>query len=144
LDKEAEDVYQTTDITMMTTKNYLVVPFLETTIQVNFKRGFTSIYTGLYELAKQYGFFTDETTQSVIVPSYDSKKKIKLKDLMYSEKSKEIWDTFIKDLDEKQTKDIQYSSFVDQDFTETSEDENINVLDINGNKKQEKSPIQMI
>jgi hypothetical protein len=62
---------------------------------------------------------------------------------MCSTESYKIWDGFIKDLNQAQKKDIQYSSFVDKNFTETFDDE-IGSATETGNKTQEKSPIQMI
>ena len=113
VDKEAEDVYQKTKLKFFTIKNGAIVPFLETEVELDFKKGFVSPYTGLLSLAIKYGFVKEVTSQSVIIPSYEKGKKVKNKNLMYSDKSDEIWKTFIKELDEKQSKEIQYSSFLD-------------------------------
>ena len=122
-DKESGHIYKTTSLNFMTTKNYLVVPFLETEIEIDFSKGFVSPYCGLLDLAKKYGYIKEFSSQSVIVPSYDAKAKIKNAEILYSEKSKEIWDTFIKDLNEKQKKDIEYSSFTEQTYSSSEGDE---------------------
>jgi RecA/RadA recombinase len=119
-EKESGIAYTGTKLKVLCIKNNIVVPFLETEIEIDFRGGFVSKYSGLLELAIKYEFIKDEGMKRYIVPSY-SADKMKESKLMNGPDADKIWDTFIKELNEKQKHDLQYSSFADIDHTEKEE-----------------------
>jgi len=119
-DKENGIVYAGTRLNFLCIKNNLIVPFLEAAVEIDFRAGFVSKYSGLLELAIKYGFIKDEGSKRYIVPSYN-KDKIREGKLMSGPDADKIWGTFIKELNEKQKHDLQYSSFGDVEEREVKD-----------------------
>lgn len=103
-DKKEEEFYGGTNLRFFTTKNRLARPFIETSIFIDFKKGFTSKYEGLVEASKKLGFLVQEGAY-YICPSFDGKKRY-LKEIL---KRDDIWDTFLEDFNVKSQEDLQYS-----------------------------------
>ena len=112
-ERKEDDVYLSNKLKFMTIKNFTVVPFVETEIELDFRKGFTSKYSGLIPVAIKLGFIEDCGRNRYIVKSWDKTKKIKEIDLLSTNKTDEIWETFIKEFNVKQQEEIQYSSFLD-------------------------------
>ena len=124
IDKKDSTKYLGNTLTFLSTKNFLVQPYHSCAIDINFKEGFRSKYTGLLDLAIQYGFVEQTTVQSYTVPSWRP-EKFKCSRI-WGEESDEIWGTFIDDLNEAQKKEIEYGSIKPEDVfdTETFEENN--------------------
>ena len=98
-----ESFYKGSWLSFFTVKNRIVKPFYDAKVYVDFSKGLAK-YEGLFDLAVKYGCITVPSKGWYEVPSYKPGEKMRR-----SEISKpEIWESFIKDLNEKARKDICY------------------------------------
>lgn len=105
--KDKDAFYSGTNLNFFTVKNRICRPSLETRIYLDFKKGFTNLYDGLFDEAVRYGFITSPAQGYFCVPSWsDPEKKWRRAQL---EANKEVWDTFIKEFDKKSQEDLKYS-----------------------------------
>jgi RecA/RadA recombinase len=105
-EKEADGYYSGTNLRFFTVKNRLCRPSLEAEIYLDFKKGFVNKYDGLFDEAVRYGFIQCPSQGYFTVPSYDPDKKYRRSQI---ENNEEIWQTFIKDFDERSMQDLKYS-----------------------------------
>ena len=103
-DSKEEEFYAGSHLKFFTIKNRLARPFIESTLYIDFKRGFTNQYEGLVEACLNYGFLIQQGAYYT-VPSFDDKKRY-LKEIL---KRDDIWDTFLEDFNVKSIEDLQYS-----------------------------------
>jgi len=85
-------------------KNRVGIPYFEAEMFIDFIHGIAK-YDGLIEAAESMGYI-EKVRGGYLVPSY-SDKRVSFKDLVSKD---EIWDTFIKDFDEKSKKQLTYSN----------------------------------
>lgn len=109
--KNADNYYEASTITMFTVKNREVTPYLTTKVHVSFTEGFNLYpYLSLFDSAVELGFITQVSTQSYNIPSWDDpEKKFRKKDLIGGSKADAIWSRFINEYDKKACAKIQYS-----------------------------------
>lgn len=98
-----ESFYKGSWLSFFTVKNRIVKPFFDAKVYVDFSKGLSK-YGGLFDLAVKYGCILKPSRGWYEVPSYKPGEKMRR-----SEMSKpEIWESFIKELNEKAKKDICY------------------------------------
>lgn len=109
--KNADNYYEASTITMFTVKNREVTPYLTTKVHVSFTEGFNLYpYLSLFDSAVELGFITQVSTQSYNIPSWDDpEKKFRKNDLIGGSKADAIWSRFINEYDKKACAKIQYS-----------------------------------
>lgn len=123
---EGNSYFRGNMIKYFTTKNRLVKLGYEAEMFVDLNYGISK-YDGLIEDAKRYGYITGPANKRYIVKSYSPEEKLTLEDLLTRD---EIWDTFIKEFNEKSEADMQYGSgdgqrvFIEED--EEDEDGDFN------------------
>ena len=106
-DKDGDAFHSGTNLNFFTVKNRCCRPSLETRIYLDFKRGFTNKYDGLFDEAVRYGFIECPSQGYFTVPSWsDPEKKWRRAQL---EANDEVWSTFIDDFDKKSMDDLKYS-----------------------------------
>lgn len=105
-------VYRGNKLKFMAIKNFIVIPFVESEVELDFKNGFTSKYTGLIEVALKYGFITQPSKGWYSVPTFEDGKKIREAALLYDgAETDKIWATFIDKLNDVQRNDMQFGNF---------------------------------
>lgn len=102
---EGESYFKGNMIKYFTTKNRLVKLGYEAEMFVDLNYGISK-YDGLIEDAKRYGYITGPAKGRYMVPSY-SDKSVTRSELLNDDK---IWDSFIKEFNEKSERDMQYGS----------------------------------
>lgn len=106
-DKDGDAFHSGTNLNFFTVKNRCCRPSLETRIYLDFKKGFTNKYDGLFDEALRYGFIECPSQGYFTVPSWsDPEKKWRRAQL---EANDEVWATFIEDFDKKSMEDLKYS-----------------------------------
>jgi RecA/RadA recombinase len=106
-DKEGDAFHSGTNLNFFTVKNRICRPSLETRIYLDFKKGFTNKFDGLFEEALRYGFIQCPSQGYFTVPSWsDPEKKWRRAQL---ESNTEVWNTFIDEFDKKSMQDLKYS-----------------------------------
>jgi len=122
---EGNSYFKGNMIKYFTTKNRLVKLGYEAEMFVDLNHGISK-YDGLIEDAKRYGYITGPTKGRYMVPKY-SDKAVTHADLLIND---DIWNSFIKEFNEKSEKDMQYGSgdgqMVDVEESEESEEFNEN------------------
>jgi hypothetical protein len=106
-DKDGDAFHSGTNLNFFTVKNRCCRPSLETRIYLDFKKGFTNKYDGLFDEALRYGFIECPSQGYFTVPSWsDPEKKWRRAQL---EANDEVWATFIEEFDKKSMEDLKYS-----------------------------------
>lgn len=119
-EKDADAFHSGTNLKFFTVKNRCCRPSLETSIYLDFKRGFVNKFDGLFDEAIRYGFIQCPTQGYFTVPSSkDPEKKWRRAQI---EDNEEVWNTFIKEFDQKSQQDLKYSQAA-KDAMENSEKE---------------------
>lgn len=119
-EKDADAFHSGTNLKFFTVKNRCCRPSLETSIYLDFKHGFTNKFDGLFDEAVRYGFIQCPSQGYFTVPSCgDPEKKWRRAQI---ESNEEVWNTFIKQFDEKSQQDLKYSQAA-KDAMEESEKE---------------------
>lgn len=109
--KDADNYYEASTVTMFTVKNREVTPYLTTQVHVSFTEGLNLYpYLSLFDSAVELGFIKRESTQFYTVPSCDKPdKKWRKKALIGGEEADKVWSTFIKEYDKAAYEKIKYS-----------------------------------
>ena len=119
--KDKDAFYSGTNLKFFTVKNRICRPSLETQIYLDFKKGFTNKYDGLFDEAVRYGFIQCPSQGYFTVPSApDPEKKYRRAQI---ESNDEIWSTFIKEFDQKSMEDLKYSKAAQDAITESEHEE---------------------
>lgn len=122
---EGESYFKGNMIKYFTTKNRLVKLGYEAEMFVDLNYGISK-YDGLIEDAKRYGYIIGPSKGRYTVPSY-SDKSVTRAQLLTDDK---IWESFIKEFNEKSEKDMQYGSgdsqMIDTDESDDTEEFNEN------------------
>lgn len=119
-EKDADAFHSGTNLKFFTVKNRCCRPSLETSIYLDFKRGFVNKFDGLFDEAVRYGFIQCPSQGYFTVPSCgDPEKKWRRAQI---ESNEEVWNTFLKQFDEKSQQDLKYSQAA-KDAIEESEKE---------------------
>ena len=129
---EGNSYFKGNMIKYFTTKNRLVKLGYEAEMFVDLNYGISK-YDGLIEDAKRYGYITGPTKGRYLVPKY-SDKAVTREDLLTND---EIWNSFIKEFNEKSEKDMQYGSG-DSQMVDVEESEDSEEFDENDSIEQEK------
>lgn len=108
--------YKGNKLKFFTVKNRTVSPGFNTTVFIDFKNGL-SRFDGLLEDAIKYNFI-QEVRGGYVCPTY-SDKKITYKELMSNE---EIWNTFLKQFDEKSKEVMEYSGTISKELDKIEEE----------------------
>ena len=103
-DKDDAAYAKGTNLKFFTTKNRLCKPFYEAEMYIDFSKG-VSKYDGLFDAAIELGFI-NQNGGFYTIPSYNDKKYLKKAIL----KNEELWQSFLKEFNEKSRKLMQYSS----------------------------------
>jgi hypothetical protein len=119
--EDVKNYYAATILKFFTIKNALAKPFYESQMYLSFAKG-PQKYFGLLIPAMEYGFITNETQGSYVVPSFDPEKKFKLKALLECD---EAWNSFLPAFDEKSKVDMSYSSEEREALAELEESDEI-------------------
>jgi RecA/RadA recombinase len=119
-DKDPDNYYENSLVTMFTVKNREVTPYLSTQVHVSFTEGLNLYpYLSLFDSAVELGFITKESTQFYTVPSCATpEKKFRKKQLIGGDLADEIWSNFLEDYDKKAFEKIQYSKVTEQAIEE--------------------------
>lgn len=105
--KDKDAFYSGTNLKFFTVKNRICRPSLETQIYLDFKKGFTNKYDGLFDEAVKYGFIHCPNQGYFTVPSSSAPEKKYRRSQI--ESNDEIWSTFIDEFDKKSMEDLKYS-----------------------------------
>lgn len=103
-DEQSVGFFKGNRIKAFAAKNRVGIPYFEAEMFIDFVNGIAK-YDGLIEAAESMGYI-EKVRGGYIVPSY-SDKRVSFKDLVSKD---EIWDTFIKEFDEKSRKLLTYSN----------------------------------
>ena len=93
-----------TNLKFFTIKNRLCKPFYEAEMYIDFTKGISK-YDGLFDTAIELGFI-NQNGGFYVVPSFSEKKFRKIELL----KKEEVWQSFLKEFNEKSRKQMQYSN----------------------------------
>lgn len=132
-DKNDEQYYGGVMLKFFTVKNFLARPGQTAEIFLDFKRGFTNIYEGLFDEAVRGGFILNPKQGYYTVPTWNPEKSYRRSQL---ENNKEMWDSFIEDFDKWSQSFLQYNK-LDKETLESDKDD-----DINQNDSEEEITIQ--
>jgi hypothetical protein len=102
---EGNSYFKGNMIKYFTTKNRLVKLGYEAEMFVDLNHGISK-YDGLIEDAKRYGYITGPVKGRYMIPKY-SDKPVSRDELLTND---DIWNSFIKEFNEKSEKDMQYCS----------------------------------
>lgn len=123
-DRSVEAFYSGSVFKFFSVKNRLIRQFLEVPVYVNFSSGFGAMkYLGIVGLAKKYGYLEDGKAGCYLVKTGSfAGQNIKRVELI-SEKSKDVWDTFIHELNAKASADAAYGADrpADEDLANAAE-----------------------
>lgn len=121
--KDSEAFHSGTNLNFFTVKNRCCRPSLETRIYLDFKKGFTNKYDGLFDEAIRGGFIECPSQGYFTVPSWtDPDKKWRKSQL---ESNEEVWKTFIDKFDEWSQNDLKYSKAAQDAIKEAEEAEKL-------------------
>lgn len=121
---EGNSFFRGNKIKYFTTKNRIVKLGYEAEMFVDLNYGISK-YDGLIEDAKRYGYIKGpERGQTYTVPTWNEGEKISYEELLTRD---DIWDTFIKEFNDKSEIDMQYGSgdshMIDIEEDESEEDD---------------------
>jgi len=124
--EEGNSYFKGNMIKYFTVKNRLVKLGYEAEMFVDLNYGISK-YDGLINDAIRYGYIIGPSMKRYIVPSYSKEEKLTYQDLLTKD---EVWNTFIKEFNEKSEQDMQYGSGDGQMVErEESEDDDENLDD---------------
>ena len=118
LDRKDRQFYAGSELRFYTVKNRICQPALEASVYQDYNSGVCK-YEGLVEDAVKMGFIEKKWGGKWLVPSYDPDKTVAYEDLITNDK---IWDTFIKDFNEKSIKQVAYHSQSEQALDDLEKD----------------------
>ena len=96
-------------------KNFILIDELK----LDFKKGFTNKYDGLFDEAIKYGFITCPSQGYFCVPSCDDPEKKWRRAQI--EANPEIWEKFIDEFDKKSMEDLKYSKAAQDEIAAAAE-----------------------
>lgn len=102
--KGSETFYDGSLLRIFSIKNRIARPFFEGAVNIDFKRGITNKYEGLWDAAVKYGFI-EMSGAWCKIPSWSEKKVYPSQ----VEASDEVWNTFFDKFCEKSVEDMKYS-----------------------------------
>jgi RecA/RadA recombinase len=123
--EEGNSYFKGNMIKYFTTKNRLVKLGYEAEMFVDLNYGISK-YDGLIEDAKRYGYIIGPSKARYTVPSFSKDEKLTYNDLLTRD---DVWDTFIKEFNEKCEQDMQYGSGDGQMIEREETDEDDDNLD---------------
>ena len=103
-DEQSVGFFKGNRIKAFAAKNRVGIPYFEAEMFIDFVNGIAK-YDGLVEVAESMGYI-EKVRGGYLVPSY-SDKRVSFKDIVSKD---EIWDTFIKEFDERSKRLLSYSN----------------------------------
>ncbi len=106
VDRKDDQYYAGSELRFYTVKNRVVQPAFEASIYQDYTSGVAK-YEGLVDDAVKMGFLEKKWGGKWLIPSYNKEKTVSYEELLSND---DIWNTFIKEFNEKSKKIVAYTS----------------------------------